>query len=92
MRIEALSAYSLHFLLTAYFVIFVGQSCTVQLESLHATQPAVGFWEVQCKTYRFQNMTSDELENYVKKNPIPGVVAPDGNVYITGASSVAIGW
>ncbi len=57
------------------------------IESLHATQPAVGFWEVQCKVYRFQNMSSYELEKYAEKNPVPGVIAPDGNVYITGTFS-----
>ncbi|HEY3782221.1 MAG TPA: ParB-like protein [Fimbriimonadaceae bacterium] len=43
---------------------------------LYPTQLALGLYEVNAKIKEFKAMSSNELRDYLKKNPVPFVLGP----------------
>ncbi|RYZ79385.1 MAG: hypothetical protein EOP04_27850 [Proteobacteria bacterium] len=49
---------------------------------LRPTQFAVGMLEVDEKIKSFRRLTRVEQRNYVRDNPVPVVLSPDGSMYV----------
>ena len=56
---------------------------TAEILSLHPTQFAVGFNEVIAKREEMEGMSLKKLEKFLRKKPIPVVVGPNQQLYMT---------
>lgn len=56
--------------------------CTIPVLSLHPTQFAVGMIDANDKAKKFQALTPKDQEKYLRKNPEPIVIGPNGEFYI----------
>lgn len=61
----------------------LGDVCKFPVMDLEVTQFAVGMRVVQRKYEKMLKMSKEELKDYLKKNPVPVVRAPDGRYYMT---------
>jgi len=55
-----------------------GDTCIARVKDLSPTQFGVGMQEVYCKTKRFEDMSTKELDEYLKDHPIPIIIGPSG--------------
>jgi len=65
-----------------------GDICSLQVADVLPTQFAVGMLEVQCKIGKYESLSPNELEKYLKSHLAPMVVGPDG-FYITDRHHMA---
>ncbi|EQA44176.1 putative ParB-like nuclease [Leptospira broomii serovar Hurstbridge str. 5399] len=54
----------------------------VDTSTLHPTQLCLGFREVQYRIGQFKEMSSEDLDSYLKENYLPVVIGPDKRPYV----------
>jgi hypothetical protein len=59
-----------------------GAQCYVEVKSLHPTQFAVGYWEIDKRSEKVINKNGDKLLKYMMNHVGKIVVGPDGEPYI----------
>ncbi len=60
-----------------------GTTCQIDVKDLHPAQSAVGMRQVADKIAKFSKMNEKKLQKYLKKHPVPLVISPDGQFYMT---------
>lgn len=60
-----------------------GTTCQIEVGDLHPGQSAVGLRQVADKVAKFSDMNEKKLQKYLKKHPVPLVLSPDGQFYMT---------
>lgn len=61
--------------------LYVGYSFKYPIKRIRVTQAAAGFRAVALKQAEMEELTDDELKNFLRDDPIPVVAAPDGHFY-----------
>lgn len=59
-----------------------GAMCTVEVQTLHPTQFAVGFWEINKRAEKVKAKSDDKLEKYLQNHIGKIVIGPGGEPYI----------
>lgn len=52
-------------------------------KKMRPTQICVGYQEVSDKKAKISKMNKNQLQKYLKENPLPAVAGPDGRMYLT---------